>query len=170
MGEFECVYIGKSNEQVQLLGLRLRAEGIDAQVVEDQQPYGVYLLGTNTGIAQPKIFVRKTDFSRAYSYLEKLEQSNGSAVKEQGAAFCYHCGAACSEHDPACPTCRGALTSERDSQVVSESGQDGTSLDALAAPGRSIAYAWAYTIIVLLVCVSSLLAFTIVRSVFRGLF
>ncbi len=125
MTEFECVYIGKNNEQIQLLALRLRAEGIDAQVVEDQQPYGVYILGTNTGIAQPKIFVRKTDFSRAYSYLEKLEQSNGPTATEQREAFCYYCGASCLDCDQECPDCHKSLMEEQRLQSEITHAQDG---------------------------------------------
>lgn len=166
MSEHECLYVGESNEEVQLLTIQLRAEGIEAHVVEDQQPWGVYAFGVNTGIAQPKIFVRKEDLERAHTCLTTLiAKSKHPETAVSSTAFCYHCGTACSEQDQECPTCHRSLIEECDSQVKSAAESNPGFLEGIASLGKSLARGYVYSLIFVFVCTLAIAVMSVVVGI-----
>jgi hypothetical protein len=104
------VYRAASNVEAQLICQLLLDSGIDAAVVEDMSPAGMYSLGTLDGIHNPQVFVEGSLSAKARLFITEYEQRQSQRVApSQAESFCYHCGEVVAVGATACAACGADL-------------------------------------------------------------
>ncbi|TWU11331.1 hypothetical protein CA54_01370 [Symmachiella macrocystis] len=96
-----AVYNAAKNTEAQNVCFALEQSGIEAHIIEDVSPGGMWAFGTLPEIHKPQVFVEKTDVERAVPIIEEFEQtqckrrgegSDDAAVSETVEAECEGCG------------------------------------------------------------------------------
>jgi hypothetical protein len=100
------VYIAPSNVEAQLICLLLVNAGIAAFVTEDMSPGGKFSLGTLGAIHRPEIWVERSVFTQAQSFIADFEHRQSSSSERTSTEFyCYHCGEIVEREVSICGSC-----------------------------------------------------------------
>ena len=111
----------------------LAAEGIEAFVVEDNSPAGMYALGVVGQIHKPQVWVDRPRLEEARRVIANYERQPQARPKKPKEEFCYKCGEEVRRGAPKCPACGEILD-------WSEEPSAPSSLDALRAVKKPFAW------------------------------
>jgi len=117
------VYLAPSNAEAQLLCQLLVNAGIEAFVIEDMSPGGMFFLGTLGVIHRPEIWVERSASTQARSFITEFERrQSGSAERSHTEPFCYHCGEIVERGDSVCGSC-GETVEDSDDEPSRKDGE-----------------------------------------------
>jgi hypothetical protein len=101
----KAVWTAPSNGEAQLVCELLAAEGIEAFVVEDNSPAGMYALGVVGQIHKPQVWVDRPRLEEARRVIANYERQPQARPKKPKEEFCYKCGEEVRRGAPKCPAC-----------------------------------------------------------------
>ena len=112
-----AVYDAASNFEAHLICQFLRDAGIDAAVVEDLSPGGLFSLGTLDGIHKPQVWVERSAVEAAQALIWEYEdRQDATEQPADPAQYCYLCGEAIAADAHRCAACGGYLEPPEDTQ------------------------------------------------------
>jgi hypothetical protein len=129
----KAVWTAPSNSEAQLVCELLNEAGIEAVVVEDNSPVGMYTLGVVSQIHKPQVWVDRPRIEEAHRLIARYERQPNLRPNKSKEEFCYKCGEGVRAGALKCPACGEKLD-------WSEEASAPGSLDALRAAKKPFAW------------------------------
>lgn len=129
----KAVWTAPSNSEAQLVCELLNEAGIEAFVVEDNSPGGMYSLGVVSQIHKPQVWVDRPRVEEARKLIARYERQPNLRPNKSEEEFCYKCGEGVRAGTLKCPACGEKLD-------WSEEAGGSSSLETLRAVKKPFAW------------------------------